>query len=536
MRTLFGLALVATTAHAAPPTPRGPAPAAPAPAGPSTRDAIREASTQAGAEHAAIAERIDALAGSIEALRADVASATACPAPTEAPAHDGAPDTATDVAPPTVWVDDALVAELTARLDTLDADLAGLDAAVAAGAPEHLLATSREAARAARDEVAAALDVARAGTPVVAEVPAVELATVQIVEVPGPASPVLPAPAAMGPGFEPIATGPFEVRGFVETFARFEATTSASEINLQQAEIDLARRLGGRATMRLDLQFDRLYGDTPTLTSMIETATVDVTLVESLDLKVGAGRFVAPFGWEGLDPVDKVAISHSMVFNYLDPFLFTGARVSFATGPVDGVAYVAQGYEVLADVNHDKTVGGRLGFRPHEALGFGVSATYGSEVEDDSLDRFQFDVDATFTPHELVLIGGEFELRHEEGASVVTPGDAQRSLGGLVSATVYTPERHAWFTARWDGISDQGGAIWGRRAFAHSFTFAPSVALGGNTRLTFEGRAWWSDQPLFSRSPLPQSGSPMHGISIVKPENQGNHAEYVGMMQLVGAF
>lgn len=176
---------------------------------------------------------------------------------------------------------------------------------------------------------------------------------------------------------------PLEVHGFVESYTRGEFTTGALEANIQQVELDLAKNWDDRFFMRLDMQYDRYYGDAWSISTGIEQATVDVQVFDPIGLKVGVGRFNAPFGWELLDPIDKYAISHSMVFNYIAPFLYTGARVSMAKGPVDAVAYVAQGWEVMQDNNKDKTVGGRIGVRPHSSVYMGVSANYGSEVADD---------------------------------------------------------------------------------------------------------------------------------------------------------
>jgi hypothetical protein len=304
---------------------------------------------------------------------------------------------------------------------------------------------------------------------------------------------------------------PFEIHAFVEGVARGEITTGAFDVGVQQVEIDVAKRWK-RAALRLDLQYDRYYGAPLTADGFVEQAWAEVDLAPSWQLKLGIGRFNAPYGWEMLDPVDKVLISHTTLFNYLDPFLLSGARISFTKGPVDGVLWVAQGYEITVDNNRDKTVGGRVGLRPHAAVYLGLSGAYGSESADNDDKRLQLDVDLTLTPHEQVLVGAEAVYRSEEGAAV--DGGVGRVFGGLVSVTGFLPNRRAMFTGRWDVIADQGGGIWGAPATVHTVTVGPALTLGSHARILAEYRGWFADTAVLSTSPSPSGIQRVHDVPL----------------------
>jgi hypothetical protein len=210
--------------------------------------------------------------------------------------------------------------------------------------------------------------------------------------------------------------------------------------------------------------------------------------------------------------------------------------VSFAKGPVDAVAYVAQGWEVMQDNNKDKTVGGRIGVRPHSSVYVGVSANYGSETADDAADRLSLDMDLTVNPHPQVLIGGEVLYRDEKFASVIDPGANGRALGGLVSVTGFLPDKRAMLTARWDGVRDFGGAVWGQDAFVHSATIAPAVMFGSHGRIALEYRGWFSDKDVFATSPVASPASMVHLVPLASAAETGATSSHTAMLQFVGGF
>lgn len=347
----------------------------------------------------------------------------------------------------------------------------------------------------------------------------------------GEPAPMIAPGLGMGTPESPFEL-PFELHAFVEGVARAEWTTGAFDFGVQQVELDVAKRWE-RAAVRLDLQYDRYYGAPVSADGLVEQAFAEVEIVPSWQLRAALGRFNAPYGWEMLDPIDKVTVSHTTLFNYLDPFLISGARVSFAKGPVDGVAWVAQGYETTVDVNRRKTFGGRLGLRPHPAIYLGLSAAGGPETPVDTNDRIQVDADLTITPHPQVLIGAEAVFRTEEGAA--TDVGVGRVAGGLVSATGFFAERRAVVTGRWDVIADLGGGVWGRPATVHTATLASGVNLGGYARVLAEYRAWFAGADVFSVTPAADGISRVHDVPLVTGAG-GVGVSHTAMLQVVAGF
>jgi hypothetical protein len=346
-------------------------------------------------------------------------------------------------------------------------------------------------------------------TPVPVEAPIPDAALTDAVAESG--SPVI---AEVGVEPAPVVAAPrhkldIAFHGFAELIGRGDLTAGTLDFSVQQAEIDLIGDWNDVVFFRTDLQYDAYYFDASSpvgfLGSFVEQAVVDVQVYKKAALKFGVGRFNAPMGFEAIDPLDRPIGSYSQVFNYLDPFLLTGARVSGAVGWFDFVAWVSQGYEVIVDNNTDKTFGGRVGFRPNDAATIGLAAAYGSEYADNAHRRLNVALDYTLTPTDKLLIGGEVTLRQEEGNSQVDAGEDGRALGVLLEAAY---RFHPFFglAVRGDTIQDFDGIIWGQQMQTYSWSVAPTVHLFDHARIQLEYKGYAASTPFFSTSsPTPDA-------------------------------
>jgi hypothetical protein len=292
-----------------------------------------------------------------------------------------------------------------------------------------------------------------------------------------------------------------DLHGFAEVIARGDLSAGTFDISLQQAEFDVIGNWNDRVFFRTDFQYDAYYFDASTpvgfLGSFVEQANVDVQFYDKAALRFGGGRFAAPFGFEALDPVDRPIGSYSQVFNYMDPFLFTGLRFSGAYEWFDFVVYLSQGYEVIVDNNTDKTVGWRLGFKPGAAAYLGFAGTYGSENVGNVDPRLNLSIDYTITPTDKLLLGGELTFRNQMGADSGMDDDT-RALGFLFEGA-YRFHEYFGLAFRGDTIQDFDGIIFGTgdALSTYSWTLAPTVHVLGHARIQLEYKGYAASQNIF---------------------------------------
>lgn len=292
-----------------------------------------------------------------------------------------------------------------------------------------------------------------------------------------------------------------DLHGFAEVIARGDLNAMTFDLSIQQAEFDVLGNWDDRVFFRTDFQYDAYYFDASSpigfLGSFVEQANVDVQFYDKASLRFGGGRFAAPFGFEALDPVDRPIGSYSQVFNYMDPFLFTGLRFSGAYEWFDFVVYLSQGYEVIVDNNTDKTFGWRLGFKPGSVAYLGLAGTYGSESAGNVDPRLNLSLDYTITPTDKLLLGGELTFRNQGGADAGSEDDG-RALGFLFEGA-YRFHEYFGLAFRGDTIQDFDGIIFGtgESLSTYSWTLAPTVHVHGHARIQLEYKGYAASQNIF---------------------------------------
>jgi hypothetical protein len=317
-----------------------------------------------------------------------------------------------------------------------------------------------------------------------------------------------PEPPAVEAVKNDLATGIPEIHGFVEGLARGDLTAPGFDFALQQAEIDVIGNWKDTVFYRFDLQFDAYYGEPLLFGNLVEQAIVDWQFYAPAQLKIGFGRFNAPMGFEALDPLDRWLASYSQVFNYLDPFLLTGPRFSGVIGWFDFVLWGSQGWEVLADNNSDKTVGGRLGFKPVDTFGFGIAASYGTELPDPTTPvvgnqkRLGVALDWLAGSFNGFSIGGEVNLRQEGRTAAVGSADPGAGLGiGAMVEFQYRIHEIFALAARYDIINDMDGVVFymGPKVLSQSVTVGPTFYLYDHLRVQLEYKANFLDQDILAK-------------------------------------
>lgn len=289
--------------------------------------------------------------------------------------------------------------------------------------------------------------------------------------------------------------------GFVDASYYNNALDETSTFSLDQAEIDIEKAIEGAGGLRADIQHVNGAGeDGLTTDDILEQGYLWVDLPAGL--KLTFGKFNAPIGWELLDPNDMYQFSHAMVFNYGVPTNLTGAMLSGGFGMVDFSAYAVNGWDLISDDNKEKTIGGRLGVTPAEGLNVGLSYITGKEGSDaggaEPMGLSALDVDATFTMVEGLIIGAEYNMGTQEGASAVDAGEDAEWTAYLVTAN-YAFTGKAALTLRYDAFDDKDGARLGAGVSEtrQSFTVSPSYAIADGFGVRAEYRYTSSDKEVF---------------------------------------
>ncbi len=174
--------------------------------------------------------------------------------------------------------------------------------------------------------------------------------------------------------------------GFVDGayFNDANANPDSGEFNgfsLDQVEVDLQKPLGEKGFVRADIEYVN-GADPQNAIDYLEQGYMQYNFpVSDKTLEVMFGKFNAPIGYELLDPVDMYQYSHSEVFTYGLPTNLTGLKgyMSFCE-KLDLHAYVVNGWDNNAENNDAITFGGRLGIKPIEKIGLGLSAIIGPEA------------------------------------------------------------------------------------------------------------------------------------------------------------
>lgn len=218
-------------------------------------------------------------------------------------------------------------------------------------------------------------------------------------------------------------------------------------------------------------------------------------------LKLDAGKFITPFGYEVIEGYDGYNdnYSRSLLFNYAIPLTHTGVKASYSLTPkVSVMAMVANGWDVAIDNNAGKSIGAQLAIKPIDPVALYVNYIGGPENADDNHSiRHVIDLVGTLTVNPMLSLGVNGDFGTEGGTSLVVPGDDAKWSGVAGYAKISTPSPFS-LGLRAETFKDDGGTRLGLgKARANEFTVTPSFKFGSNFVVRAEGRYDWVDQAVF---------------------------------------
>jgi hypothetical protein len=221
-------------------------------------------------------------------------------------------------------------------------------------------------------------------------------------------------------------------------------------------------------------------------------------------LRFDVGKYVTHMGYEVIEGYDGYNdnYSRSILFGYAIPFTHTGVKVSYAfSSKVAGMVEVVNGWDLLRDNNHSKSVGAQLTLTPIAPLSVLLNWLGGPELANDNhTKRNVFDVVAILKPTKMLTLGVNGDYGKENGSSTVNPGsDATwKGIAGYVTLAVTDKFSAA---LRGETFHDDGGVRLGTgtKATLSEVTFTPAYKFTDHVLLRGEVRYDTANQPILTK-------------------------------------
>jgi Putative beta-barrel porin-2, OmpL-like. bbp2 len=210
-------------------------------------------------------------------------------------------------------------------------------------------------------------------------------------------------------------------------------------------------------------------------------------------LRFDVGKYVTHLGYEVIEGYDGYNdnYSRSALFGYAIPFTHTGVKASYAfSSKIAGMVEVVNGWDLLRDNNHSKSVGAQLTLTPVAPLSVLFNWIGGPELANDNhTNRNVFDVVVTFRPSHALTLGANGDYGTEDGTSRVIPGADAVWKGAALYAKLAATSNFS-VALRGETFRDDGGtrlgtdtrAILSEATVTPSYRFTDHVVVRGEVR------------------------------------------------------
>jgi hypothetical protein len=221
-------------------------------------------------------------------------------------------------------------------------------------------------------------------------------------------------------------------------------------------------------------------------------------------LRFDMGKYVTHMGYELIEGYDGYNdnYSRSILFGYAIPFTHTGLKASYAfSSKVGAMVEVVNGWDLVRDNNHSKSVGAQLSVIPIAPLTVLLNWIGGPEIANDNhTNRNVFDVVAILKPSKALTLGINGDYGKENGTSLVNPGSDATWKGIAGYATLALTDKFS-VALRGETFHDDDGVRLGTgtRARLSEGTFTPAFKLTNHVLLRGEVRHDRSNQPILEK-------------------------------------
>jgi hypothetical protein len=220
-------------------------------------------------------------------------------------------------------------------------------------------------------------------------------------------------------------------------------------------------------------------------------------------LRFDVGKYVTHLGYEVIEGYDGYDdnYSRSILFGYAIPFTHTGVKASYAfSSKVAAMFEVVNGWDLLRDNNHSKSLGAQLTLTPVAPLSVLLNWIGGPELANDNhTKRNVYDVVAILKPTKSLTLGVNGDYGIEDGTSRVNPGSDAKWKGIAGYATLALTNKFS-LALRGETFHDDGGVRLGTdtKAVLSEGTFTPTYKFTDHVLLRGEVRYDRANQPILA--------------------------------------
>ena len=221
-------------------------------------------------------------------------------------------------------------------------------------------------------------------------------------------------------------------------------------------------------------------------------------------LRFDFGKYVTHLGYEVIEGYDGYNdnYSRSILFGYAIPFTHTGVKASYAfSSKVSAMVEVVNGWDLVRDNNHSKSVGAQVSLTPVAPLSVLLNWIGGPELANDNhTKRNVFDVVAILKPTKILTLGVNGDYGVEDGTSTVNPGSNATWKGIAGYATVAITNKFS-VALRGETFHDEDGVrlATGSNATLSEGTLTPAFKFTDNVLLRGEVRFDRANQPILAK-------------------------------------
>jgi hypothetical protein len=344
------------------------------------------------------------------------------------------------------------------------------------------------------------------------------------------------AAAALPKWFDEIAVNAFVSTAYVYNANRPSTGTSSYRVfdfidnsfNLDVAElvVQIAPTKPNDAGFRVDLavgnSIPQVTKSQDQTVAQFDVQQLFVSYIAPIGsgLRFDFGKYVTHLGYELIEGYDGYNdnYSRSILFGYAIPFTHTGVKASYAfSGKVAAMVEVVNGWDLVRDNNHSKSVGAQLALTPVAPLSVLLNWIGGPELAGNNhSNRNVFDLVAILKPTTRLTLGVNGDYGKENGTSLVNPGSDAIWKGIAGYATFALTDKFS-VGLRGETFHDEDGVRLGTgtKATLSEGTFTPAYKFTDHVLLRGEVRYDKADQPILTKRATFADKQTTVGVNVI---------------------
>ncbi len=290
----------------------------------------------------------------------------------------------------------------------------------------------------------------------------------------------------------------------------FDFNDNSFNLDVAEVVVQIAASKPNDAGFRIDLatgnSIPRISKTQDQTVSQFDLQQAFVTYIAPIGsgLRFDVGKYVTHLGYEVIEGYDGYDdnYSRSILFGYAIPFTHTGLKASYAfSSKVTAMFEVVNGWDLLRDNNHSKSLGAQLTLSPAAPLSVVLNWIGGPELANDNYTmRNVFDVVAVLKATSWLTLGVNSDYGIEDGTSRVTPGGDAVWKGIAAYAAVAVTDKFS-VALRGETFHDDGGVRLGTDTSASlsEGTLTPTYKITNHVLVRGELRFDSANQPILAK-------------------------------------